>query len=115
MMLMCVKTLFWSFILTFLLMTMCSVILVDLVSPIVASLEAKHGIWGGDIDWTESYRSVMRANLTLFQTIVAGDSWGKVPVPVIRAEPWTAALFLPAQVMLVFGVLSLVVNFSVAL
>lgn len=104
----CVRTLFWSCVLTFILMTVWSVMLVELISPIVDRLEAKRSIWGGDTDWTLSYKTVMRANLTLFQTIVAGDSWGKVPIPVIDDSPWTVILFLPAQVTLVFGVLNLI-------
>ena len=51
----------------------------------------------------------MRANLTLFQTTVAADSCGKVPILVREEEPWTACLFLPAQVTLVLGVMDLIV------
>lgn len=108
MMVTCARTLFWSFVLTFLIMTIWSVILVEMIGPIVSRLQ-RQGVWQEDPEWGHSYHSVMRANLSLFQTIVAGDSWGMVPVPVIADTPWTALLFVPAQVSLVFGVLNLIV------
>ena len=35
---------------------------------------------------------VMRANLLLFKTVIAGDSWGEVAVPVIKAGKWHVIL-----------------------
>jgi len=52
---------------------------------------------------------VFEANLTFLQTVVAGDSWGYLAVPVIEREPSTAIIFVGALVTLVFGVLNLIV------
>ena len=49
----------------------------------------------------------MRANLLLFKTVIAGDSWGQVAVPVIEAYPGTAVIFVGSLLSLVFGVLPL--------
>ena len=52
---------------------------------------------------------VMEANLLLFQTVIAGDSWGKIAVPVIHAAPATVMIFVGSQLTIVFGVLNLIV------
>lgn len=38
--------------------------------------------------------SVMDANLLLFKTVIAGDSWGEIAVPVIQEHPETAVIFV---------------------
>jgi len=104
----CFKTLFWSFIFCFVVMTTWAMLAVELVNPTVQVLSAR-GIWD-ECDWCgRSLSSVMHANLTLFSTIIAGDSWGKVAIPVIEEEPFAAVVFCGALLTLVFGVLNLVV------
>ena len=46
------------------------------------------------------------ANLLLFKTVVAGDSWGQIAVPVIQENPGTLVIFIGSLVTLVFGVLN---------
>ena len=55
----------------------------------------------------EATSSVMRANLLLFQTVIAGDSWGLIAVPLILKHPETAIIFVLSLLTLVFGVLRL--------
>ena len=43
--------------------------------------------------------TVMDANLLLFQTVIAGDSWGKIAIPVIQRHPATAIIFVGASVL----------------
>lgn len=109
MMITCMRTLFWSFILTFLLLTMWSLMIVEFVHPLVHELVEDDPGCESMAAWSLAFSSVMRSNLTLFQTIVAGDSWGRVAVPIIVGHPWTALLFLPALITIVFGVLNLIV------
>ena len=52
---------------------------------------------------------VMDANLLLFKTVIAGDSWGRIAVPVIQYRPWTAVIFCGSLMTTVFGVLNMVV------
>merc|ERR1719329_1239280 len=108
-MLTCMRTLFWTVILTFLLLTMWSLVIVELVHPMVQELVEDDPGCEAIAPWSLAFSSVMRSNLTLFQTIVAGDSWGRLAVPIIVAHPWTAFLFLSALLSIVFGVLNLIV------
>ncbi|CAE7926007.1 FP1, partial [Symbiodinium sp. KB8] len=61
------------------------------------------------IDAYESTASIMAANLLLFKTVIAGDSWGTIAVPIIRRQPFTALIFCGSLMTLVFGVLNLIV------
>jgi len=51
----------------------------------------------------------MNSNLLLFKTVIAGDSWGSLAVPVIENHPATAIIWVGSQLTLVFGVLNLIV------
>lgn len=51
----------------------------------------------------------MNANLLLFKTVVAGDSWGQIAVPVIQENPGTLVIFIGSLVTMVFGVLNVIV------
>ena len=53
--------------------------------------------------------TVMHANLLLFKTVIAGDGWGQIAVPIIEAYPETAIIFIGSLLTLVFGVLNLIV------
>lgn len=104
----CLRTLFWSFLLCFAVMTIWSTVAVEILHDIVADMD-REGVWS-DCDVCGRYlSSVMYANLFQFQTIIAGDSWGKISVPVIERHPWAILIFGGALLTLVFGVLNLVV------
>jgi len=101
----CMKTLLWSFLFCFLIMTVWAMLLVDLVHPLVKIEPAL-------MDCDQCQRaagSVMDANLLLFKTVVAGDSWGEIAVPIIQAHPATAVIFVGSLLTLEFGVLNLIV------
>ena len=53
--------------------------------------------------------SVMQADLLLTKTVIAGDSWGEIAVPVIQEHPATAIIFIGSLLTLVFGVLNIIV------
>ena len=51
---------------------------------------------------------MLNANLLIFKTVVAGDSWGDVAVPLIEHHPWLATgIFVGSHLTIVFGVLNL--------
>eukprot|EP00445_Apocalathium_hangoei_P042511 CAMPEP_0203973646 /NCGR_PEP_ID=MMETSP0359-20131031/99696_1 /ASSEMBLY_ACC=CAM_ASM_000338 /TAXON_ID=268821 /ORGANISM="Scrippsiella Hangoei, Strain SHTV-5" /LENGTH=870 /DNA_ID=CAMNT_0050911807 /DNA_START=64 /DNA_END=2678 /DNA_ORIENTATION=- len=104
----CFKTLFWSCLLLFLMMTVWAVIAVELINPTVQQI-ADEGGWQGCERCRRSFASVFMADITLFQTVVAGDSWGYMAIPVIEKNPPTAIIFIGALMTLVFGVLNLIV------
>ena len=49
----------------------------------------------------------MNANLWLFQSVVAGDNWGSVAMPLIQEHPWTVLMF--SLLTLVYAVLNCIV------
>jgi len=51
---------------------------------------------------------VQSAMLTIFQTVVAGDSWGLIAVPVIEKEPWTALVLAVIVITVSLGVMNLI-------
>eukprot|EP00930_Biecheleria_cincta_P045071 TRINITY_DN31063_c0_g1_i1.p1 TRINITY_DN31063_c0_g1~~TRINITY_DN31063_c0_g1_i1.p1 ORF type:complete len:658 (+),score=92.96 TRINITY_DN31063_c0_g1_i1:65-1975(+) len=103
----CFKALFWNFMFCFIVMTVFAMMAVDLISPIVKEL-AGEGMWADCDRCRRSFNTIMSANLYLFQTVIAGDSWGHVAVPVIERAWWTSFIFIGAQLVLIYGVLSMI-------
>jgi len=56
-----------------------------------------------------SYKSVMEATLTLFQTVVTGDNWGMTSIPIIEREPWTAVVLFIVVISVSLGLMNLIV------
>jgi len=104
----CMKTLVWSFLLCFTVMSMWSILAVELLNDIVAEMRTE-GYWSDCDECGRYFTSVMHSNLYIFQTIIAGDSWGKMAVPVSEKHPWAAIIFCGALLTIIFGVLNLVV------
>lgn len=103
----CMKALAWSFLICFGVMSFWAMLMVEIIHPIVRD--------SGDLYFADceqcrrATQSVMDANLLLFKTVIAGDSWGLIAVPVIEDHPGTAIIFVGSQLTLVFGVLNLIV------
>eukprot|EP00930_Biecheleria_cincta_P027712 TRINITY_DN19407_c0_g1_i1.p1 TRINITY_DN19407_c0_g1~~TRINITY_DN19407_c0_g1_i1.p1 ORF type:complete len:716 (+),score=138.97 TRINITY_DN19407_c0_g1_i1:51-2198(+) len=105
----CIKTLFWSLVFCFLVLSLWAMAAVELIQPLIPEMVAE-GLWRECGDrCTEAFSTVMRANLTLFKNIVAGDSWGLMAEPISVRHPRTAIIFVGSLVSLVLGVLNLVV------
>ena len=47
------------------------------------------------------------ASLTLFQQIVAGDSWGAISLPLAQAHPWTSPILFAILMTISLGVMNL--------
>eukprot|EP00931_Biecheleriopsis_adriatica_P050563 TRINITY_DN29281_c0_g1_i1.p1 TRINITY_DN29281_c0_g1~~TRINITY_DN29281_c0_g1_i1.p1 ORF type:complete len:630 (+),score=90.84 TRINITY_DN29281_c0_g1_i1:56-1945(+) len=105
----CLRTLTWTMIVLVLLMILWAMVAVEFVHPVIEELGGETDQWE-DCSWcNDAMSSVMNAVLTLFMTIVAGDSWGMLAMPVIKHEPLTAVVFVGSMITLVFGLLNLVV------
>ncbi|OLP76859.1 Developmentally-regulated G-protein 1 [Symbiodinium microadriaticum] len=103
----CLKALFWSFCFCFLVMTVWAMLIVESVHPFVQDFPDESF---SDCNYCEfATSSVMHANLLLFKTVIAGDGWGELAVPVILAAPETSIVFIGAYLTIVFGVLNLIV------
>lgn len=101
----CLKALVWSSVFCFFIMSVWAMFMVEVVHPIIS----EPGLFDDCVQCQTAAGSVMNANLLLFKTVIAGDSWGLIAVPVIQAYPATAFIFIGSQVTLVFGVLNLIV------
>lgn len=106
----CMRTLLWCFLLCFFIMTAWAMLMVEVVNPIVQDMEqASSEVFAGCEFCVGATSTVMDANLLLFKTVIAGDSWGELAVPVIQKHPATAIIFVGSQLTLVFGVVNLIV------
>eukprot|EP00929_Paragymnodinium_shiwhaense_P101490 TRINITY_DN64637_c0_g1_i1.p1 TRINITY_DN64637_c0_g1~~TRINITY_DN64637_c0_g1_i1.p1 ORF type:complete len:837 (-),score=199.67 TRINITY_DN64637_c0_g1_i1:293-2803(-) len=103
----CAKTLFWSFLMCGLVMCIWSVLAVELVNPIAMKLEAE-GLWPDCDRCGRAFSTVVHANLTFFQTVLAGDSWGLLAVPIIEDSPYTASIFIGVVLTILFGVMQMI-------
>eukprot|EP00438_Fugacium_kawagutii_P001483 Skav202529 [mRNA] locus=scaffold2011:96440:96865:- [translate_table: standard] len=69
----CAKTLLWSFLLCFMVMTVWSMLMVEAVNPLLQELQDEKGTFDEcGMRCQRSMTSVMEANLLLFQTVIAG-------------------------------------------
>mmetsp|Transcript_69814 Transcript_69814/g.227121 ORF Transcript_69814/g.227121 Transcript_69814/m.227121 type:complete len:804 (-) Transcript_69814:148-2559(-) len=83
------KTIFYGTLFLIAVLLMFSIIVVQLLHPINAELS-----YGGCERCSRGFASVWDSSLTLFQQVVAGDSWGTISIPVIEAKPWLAGPIL---------------------
>ncbi|CAE7529342.1 Scn11a, partial [Symbiodinium sp. CCMP2456] len=106
----CLKTLLWSFLFCFIVMTVWAMLIVEVVNPIVVQMDSDGAFDDCSNGFcTVSTSSVLHANLLLFQTVIAGDGWGEMATPIILKHPETAIIFIGSLLTLVFGVLNLIV------
>lgn len=104
----CTRTLFWSSLFLYVSMHIWSTIAVVLLHPLVTEL-SDEGMWDACSRCRRSFATVMDSNITFFQTIVAGDSWGVMAIPLIERHPWTAFIMCGALFTLEYGLLQLIV------
>lgn len=96
------RAMLFGFVVLSLILLSVAVISVDVINPINARLTH-------DGDYCEdAFSSVWRSSLLLFQTIVAGDSWGACILPVILDSPLTWVLLGGSLVAIQVGFLNLV-------
>jgi len=106
----CMRTLLWCFLLCFVVMTGWAMLIVEVVHPIMQEMMARDGTLFSSCEFCSGATSdVMSANLLLFKTVIAGDSWGQIAVPIITEHPATAIIFVGSQLTIVFGVVNLIV------
>eukprot|EP00746_Dinoflagellata_sp_MGD_P162577 gnl/MRDRNA2_/MRDRNA2_90194_c0_seq1.p1 gnl/MRDRNA2_/MRDRNA2_90194_c0~~gnl/MRDRNA2_/MRDRNA2_90194_c0_seq1.p1 ORF type:complete len:706 (-),score=123.92 gnl/MRDRNA2_/MRDRNA2_90194_c0_seq1:121-2238(-) len=102
----CLRTLIWAAGLVFLMLTMWSITAVEFLHHYVSVL-SKEGFYDDCTYCSQSFSSIMLANLTFFQ-IVSGDGWSDLARPLIMKHPWTAILFVGVIFTMVFGMLNLI-------
>jgi len=103
-----IKAIFFGSLMLFFVLVIWAVISVELLHPKVSAM--KVGIEFPDPcdRCTESFQSVFDAGLTLFQQIVAGDSWGLVSIPLIKEFPEMAVILFMIMMTVSLGVMNLI-------
>merc|ERR1719359_2715100 len=86
---------------------MWSIVTVELVHPLNEEI-AKEGLYDGCDRCPRAFASVAQAMLTFIQTIIAGDSWGTLALPLIEKQPWTALIFMSVLLTVQLGLLNLI-------
>lgn len=92
----------------FFIITIWSIIAVELLNEVVLEIASSSSIWDDCARCASSFSSIWDSNLTFFQTIVAGDSWGKVALPVIQKRWWSTIILFGALSTVIFGVLNMI-------
>lgn len=97
------RAIFFGMILLFGMLTVWAIILVDFIHPVNASLT-----YAGCERCSRGFASVSDSVVTLFQQIVAGDSWGLISIPVMEKEPLTAIVMIAILISVSLGVMNLI-------
>lgn len=83
--------------------TFWAVISVEVLHPITSRMT-----WEDCDRCPDGFRGIFAAALTLFQQIVAGDSWGTISIPLVETAPWTAVLLFSILITISLGMLNLI-------
>lgn len=99
-----IKAIFFGSIMLIFVVFVWAIVMVELIHPL--NLE---------IDYDErcprcakGFQTVYMASLTLFQQIVAGDSWGAISLPLAEAHPWTSPILFAILMTISLGVMNLI-------
>merc|ERR1712012_1127040 len=85
-----------------------SILAVEVLNPVNQGLIAEGIVQD---EWCQAiFTSVAYSTLAMFQTLVAGDSWGTCIIPVVRQEPWTFVLFTGALACVQLGFTNLILS-----
>jgi len=103
------RAMFWGLVMIMVLLVIWSLITVEMVHPLNhrLAMDTVNVVW--DLNWCPySLDSIWHSTLLLFQTLVAGDSWGLCIVPIIRVHPWTFWIFSLSLVSVALGFTNLI-------
>eukprot|EP00929_Paragymnodinium_shiwhaense_P057843 TRINITY_DN28971_c0_g1_i1.p1 TRINITY_DN28971_c0_g1~~TRINITY_DN28971_c0_g1_i1.p1 ORF type:complete len:702 (+),score=150.64 TRINITY_DN28971_c0_g1_i1:83-2188(+) len=98
----------WASVLLFFVLTVWSAVAVILLHPINHRLVTEEGFHADCGRCERAFSSVWDANLTLLQTIICGDSWGLVAIPIIEDSPGTIFIFSGIIATVSLGICSLI-------
>lgn len=101
------KAMFWSTILLALILIVFAIVAVEIVQPLVEDV-AQEGAYAGCERCSRAFQTVASSCITMFQQVVAGDSWGEVTIPVMEKYWYTGPFFIVVLVTIQFGILNLV-------
>eukprot|EP00927_Polykrikos_kofoidii_P044051 TRINITY_DN3812_c0_g1_i1.p1 TRINITY_DN3812_c0_g1~~TRINITY_DN3812_c0_g1_i1.p1 ORF type:complete len:693 (-),score=102.59 TRINITY_DN3812_c0_g1_i1:114-2099(-) len=88
-------------------LTTWSILAVQFLNPVVRTL-VDAGEFDGCKDCEQAFGSVLRSIVTLWKTIIAGDSWGTLAVPLLTKFPSTSLILIPAFISVQLGVVNVI-------
>eukprot|EP00747_Dinoflagellata_sp_TGD_P073973 gnl/TRDRNA2_/TRDRNA2_158136_c1_seq1.p1 gnl/TRDRNA2_/TRDRNA2_158136_c1~~gnl/TRDRNA2_/TRDRNA2_158136_c1_seq1.p1 ORF type:complete len:797 (-),score=127.62 gnl/TRDRNA2_/TRDRNA2_158136_c1_seq1:60-2189(-) len=105
------KTMFWACVLLVLILCIVSILAVDFLHPLALRVA------NGEFELFEDacprcdrmFSSVWNSTITFFQTVIMGDAWGEVTLPLIDADPASAIFLLPLVIAMSLGFSNLIV------
>eukprot|EP00929_Paragymnodinium_shiwhaense_P049742 TRINITY_DN25078_c0_g1_i1.p1 TRINITY_DN25078_c0_g1~~TRINITY_DN25078_c0_g1_i1.p1 ORF type:complete len:678 (-),score=57.00 TRINITY_DN25078_c0_g1_i1:463-2496(-) len=100
-----IRALLFGVVLVFMTLTVFSILSVYFVRPVNQRL-AEQGAFGDCSYCEDAFDNVMNANLHYLTTIVAGDSWGRQAVPLIREDTTAAVIVIGALLVINLGLLN---------
>jgi len=103
------KTIIWGSLLIMLVLLLWSIVAVELLKPLNEEL-AQEGHFVNCERCERAFSDIPNSALTFFQSIVAGDSWGLVSIPIIERRPWTAFIFFGVLASVQLGVMNLILT-----
>lgn len=98
-----ITTIFWGGVLLFFCLLVWSLVAVAMLHPLNKNME-----YDGCERCPRAWSSVANAALTLFQQVVAGDSWGQASIPMMEKYPSTVMYFITAHLTIGMAVLNLI-------
>merc|ERR1719487_483349 len=103
------KAIMWATVMISVTLLFWSLVGVEIIHPLVEEL-AKEDRFEGDCDrCATAFRSVWESNLTLIQTVLCGDNWGRMAIPLGEAYPLSMLYFLASFVSVNLGIMNLIV------
>eukprot|EP00927_Polykrikos_kofoidii_P068033 TRINITY_DN63436_c0_g1_i1.p1 TRINITY_DN63436_c0_g1~~TRINITY_DN63436_c0_g1_i1.p1 ORF type:complete len:651 (+),score=109.40 TRINITY_DN63436_c0_g1_i1:36-1955(+) len=103
------KAIIWASILISVSLLIFAIIAVELLHPINVEVAAT-GEYDDCSRCPRAFESVSASLLTFTQQIIAGDSWGRVSVPIIEMKPVSGFIFLCLIVVVNLGLMNLVLT-----
>merc|ERR1740138_537283 len=89
------RAIFWGIFLMGACLTVFGIVAVQIIHPLNQELAAQ-GVYEGCERCPRAFESVGASVVTFSQTLIAGDSWGQVSIPLIERYPATFIFFISA-------------------
>jgi len=101
------RAIFWGAVLIGIALVLWSMIAVEVLNPLAQEL-ADDGAFEGCDRCGRAFSTIYQSSLTFFQTIVAGDSWGQLALPIIEKQPLASCIFIGVLISVQLGLMNLI-------
>eukprot|EP00929_Paragymnodinium_shiwhaense_P011889 TRINITY_DN11825_c0_g2_i1.p1 TRINITY_DN11825_c0_g2~~TRINITY_DN11825_c0_g2_i1.p1 ORF type:complete len:670 (+),score=122.26 TRINITY_DN11825_c0_g2_i1:77-2086(+) len=103
------KAIFWGVLMIFMMMTVWAIVAVNFINPLTLRVATNTPtVYENCERCHRAFSTVGSSITTFFQTLVAGDSWGEVAVPIIEEEPLAFTFFVGVLVTVQLVMLNLI-------